>query len=92
MTVKLCATIQLCVAFGKSLTQTYNQIKEAGAVIKSCPTLVFKWQGQFKAERECIEDYIRQGRPALKKQDTVTKVKDVLDQDRRFTVRTISMK
>ena len=88
--VKLRATFQFCEALGKTPTETYKMIQDTGAVKKCCLSLVFKWHKQFKDGRGSIEDESRCGRPAKLKSAIVQVVKDLLAEDRRFTVRTIS--
>ena len=88
--VKLRATIQFCEALGKTSTETYKMIQDAGTVKKCWRSLVFKWHKQFKDGRGSIEDELRCGRPAKLKSAIVQDVKDLLAEDRRFTVRTIS--
>lgn len=90
--IKLRAAIQFCVGLGKTPTQTYKLVQEAKTVKKCCRSLVFKWHRQFKEGRTSIEDDTRRGRPAEKKVDIVKTVKDLLDKDRRLTIRTISTK
>ena len=88
--VKLRATIQFCEALGKTPTETYKMIQDAGTVKKCCRSLVFKWHKQFKDGQSSIEDESRCGRLAKLKSAIVQDVNDLLAEDRRFTVRTIS--
>lgn len=88
--VKLRATIQFCQASGKTPTQTYIMIQDAGIVKKCCRSLVFKWHKEFKDGRESIEDKTRCGRPGSLNPSLEQGVRDMLAKDRRFTVRTIS--
>jgi len=54
-------------------------------------TQVFRWHKAFLDGRESVEEEPRSGRPCTSKTDeNVTKVKDLVRSDRRFTVRMIS--
>ena len=88
--VKLRATIQFCEALGKTPTQTYRMIQDAGIVKKCCRSLVFKWHKDFKDGRESVEDNARCGRPGSLKLSLEEGVRNMLAKDRRFTVRTLS--
>ena len=52
---------------------------------------MFKWKLEFKEERESIEDDVWCGRPVTKIMATMQKVRNLLENDRRFIVRTIAM-
>lgn len=88
--VKLRATIQFCEALGKTPTQTYSMIQDAGIVKKCCRSLVFKWHKKFKDGRESVDDETRCGRPSKLKSTLEQDVRELLAEDRRFTVRTMS--
>lgn len=51
---------------------------------------MFKWHGRFKDGRQSIEDDERCGRSPSVRSTMVRKVKDMIYQDRRFTVRSLS--
>ena len=87
--VKLRAMIQFCVALEKTPTQTHNMIKEAGN--SNCSrALVFKWHKRFREGRDSIEDDERCGRSASVRPTMVQQVRNLINEDRRFTVRTLS--
>ena len=87
--VKLRAVIQLCVSLDKTPTQTHKMIKESGN--SNCSrSLVFKWHKRFKDGRESIEDDERVGRSPSVRSTVVRKVRDLINEDRRFTLRILS--
>lgn len=54
-------------------------------------TAVFKWHKLFKDGRESVEDESRAGRPSTSRtDDNVQRVRDVLNSDRRLSVRMIA--
>ena len=84
--VRLRAVIQFCVSLDKTPTQTHKMIKESGN--SNCSrSLVFKSHKRFKDGRESIEDYKRVGRSPSVRSTVVRKVRDLINEDRRFTVR-----
>ena len=87
--LRLRAVIQFCVSLNKTPTQTHKMIKESGN--PNCSrSLVFKWHKRFKDGRESIEDDERGGRSPSVRSTVVRKVRDLINEDRRFTVRILS--
>jgi len=52
-------------------------------------TVIYKWYNRFQEGRENIGDDARSGRPASKTSSHVAAVKELLDKDRRITIREI---
>jgi len=56
-----------------------------------CRTLVFEWQKRYSGGRISLNDDERTGRPVTKKSlAAVDQVRDLVDQDRRYTLREFS--
>lgn len=55
-------------------------------------TAVYKWYKRFQEGRECTMDDARTGRPATKTSSHVADVKNLLDKDRRITIREIVLR
>jgi hypothetical protein len=84
-------SIKFCVKLGKSATETNDMIKLAYKDEAMSRTRVFEWYSQFKNGREEVEDEQRAGRPSTSKtEDNVTKIRDLLNTDRRLSVRLIA--
>ena len=76
---------------GKSATEVHTALEEAcGQEALSYPT-VAEWMKRFKAGRVSVTDDPREGRPVFVTTDeNVEKVKDLLDEDKRFTCEEIA--
>lgn len=83
------AVIKFCVGLGKTPTQTLNLI-ESGMKRKCSRALVFKWHNRFRNGRESINDDERCGRSPTVRKSLAEKVKEMIYEDRRLTVRAIS--
>jgi len=54
-------------------------------------TAVYKWGKSFSEGRECVTDEERSGRPATSRtEENITKVRQILSENRRLTVRSIA--
>ena len=84
------AIIKIFVGLGKTPTETLNMIRNSIVKPKCSRALVFKWHGRFRVGRTSIEDDERSGRSPALRPTSVAKVKDMLEKDRRLTVRSIS--
>ncbi|XP_023714359.1 protein GVQW3-like, partial [Cryptotermes secundus] len=83
--------IKFCVGLGKSGTETLGMIRQVFKDESMSQTAVFKWHKLFKCGRECVEDEARGGRPSTSRtDDNVQRVRDVLNSDRRLSVRMIA--
>lgn len=83
--------IKFCVKLGKSGKETHDMIKQAYGDAAMGRSSVFDWHKLFREGRERVEDDDRSGRPSTSKsEDNVSRVRKLLNEDRRMTVRTIS--
>jgi [histone H3]-lysine36 N-dimethyltransferase SETMAR len=83
--------IKFCVKLKKTATQTYEMIKEAYGDAAASRSTVFEWHKLFREGRDLVEDDHRVGRPSTSRtDDSVAKVKALLDSDRRLPVRLVS--
>lgn len=80
--------IKFCFRLGKTATQTLSLIKEAYKDEALSKAQVFRWHSEFRNGRESVEDLERAGRPTTVTSDeTVTKVRNLLNSDRRLSLR-----
>ena len=87
------AVIQFCVDIGKTPTETHKFIKQSATHSNVSRSLVFKWHKRFSDGRGSLMDDKREGRPSFKTSDVVkNEVRDVIDSDRRLTVREVADK
>jgi transposase len=85
------ACIKFCFKLGKSAAECYENLKVAFGDQAMSRTQVFEWFRKFKNGRQSIESDARTGRPATSNNDIITnKVRDLIKQDRRLTVREIA--
>ena len=83
--------IKFCVKMGKNGAETLEMLRKAygdGAMKQS---QTFMWHKRFREGRESVNDDDRSGRPSTSQtDDSVQKVRQVLDKDRRLSVRMIA--
>ena len=84
------AAIKFCVNLGHSPTETFKLLQKAGNTPEMKKSAVFKWHARFKEGRKSVEDDHRCGRAKMISDKLVTPVNDVVEMDRRQTVREIS--
>ena len=80
--------ITFCAKLGKSGSETLQLLRTAygDAVLSSVQVL--RWHKAFKDGRDSVEDEQRAGSPSTSRtENTVARVKAVLDRDRRLSVR-----
>ena len=80
------ANIKFCVNLGHIPTDTYKLLKNLQAT-RCCRSIVFKWHERFRNGRKNLDDEVRSGRPRSISTFVKQKIGDVLDVDRRVTVR-----
>ncbi|KAJ8959843.1 hypothetical protein NQ318_011576 [Aromia moschata] len=79
--------IKSCVKFGKNATETVSMIKTAYKEDAQSDQ-VFRWHKAFLDGREEVDDEDRTGRPSTTTTaDNVTRVRELLNSDRRLSVR-----
>jgi transposase len=87
------AVIKFCVDIGKTPTETHKFIKQLVTHSNVSRSLVFKWHKRFSDGRDSLMGDKREGRPSFKTSDVVkNEVCDVIDGDRRLTVREVADK
>ena len=84
--------VNFCVALNKSPTETLRMIKATRKYDKSSLDFVYKWHSRFRCGRESTEDDFRSGQPAVVTCSIKDLVRDMVNMDRRTTVRVIADK
>ena len=82
--------IKFCVNLGHTPTETFNLLRIAGDAPVMKKSTDFNWHTRFKQGSKSIEDDSRSGRAKIISDKLVTFVSDVVEKDRRQTVREIS--
>ena len=83
--------IKFCVGLGKSGTETLGMIRQVFKDESMSQPAIFKWHKLFKDGRESVEDEPRAGRPSTSRtDDNVQRVREVLNSDRRLSVRMVA--
>ena len=83
--------IKFCDKLNKSLAETHQMIQEAYGDSALSYSQVSRWLKLFKNGREEVEDDPLSGRPSTSNSDkNVSHVRDLLNTDRRLSVRMIS--
>lgn len=83
--------IKFCVKLGKSATETFEMIKQAYPDVALARSGVFRWHQAFLEGRKEVCDEDRAGRPSTSTNtDNVTRVRNVLNSDRRLSIRLIA--
>jgi len=89
--MELRCAIMFCAKLGKSGSETLQLLRTAyrDAVLSSAQVL--RWHEAFKDGRESVEDEQRAGHPSTSRtENSVARVKAVLDRDRHLSVRLIA--
>jgi len=83
--------IKVCANFGKSFTETLTMIQQAFGDQSLSRARVFQWHARFKTGRTSVDDDERTWRPtSCTTPETVTRIQELLRQDRRRTVHDIA--
>ncbi|KAJ8944208.1 hypothetical protein NQ318_014570 [Aromia moschata] len=83
--------IKFCVKPEKSAAETITMLKKAFGVDCLSDRQIFRWHKAFAEGREDVNDENRAGRPSISSSDdNVKRVRDLLNTDRRLSVRLIS--
>jgi len=82
--------IKFCLKLGKSGSETLQLLRTAygDAVLPSAQVL--RWHKTFIDGRKSVEDERRAGPPTSRTENSVARVKAVLDRDRRLSVRLVA--
>ena len=87
------ALIKFCVDIGKTSTEMHKFIKQSVTHSNVSRSLMFNWHKIFSDGRGSLMDNKCEGRPSFKTSDVVkNEVHDVIDGDRRLTVREVADK
>ncbi|KAJ8945832.1 hypothetical protein NQ318_008717 [Aromia moschata] len=83
--------IKFCVKLEKSVAETIPMLKKAFGVDCLSDRQIFRWHKAFAEGREDVNNENRAGRPSTStSDDNVKRVRDLLNTDRRLSVRLIS--
>ena len=88
--IELRSVVKFCVALNKSPTKLLRMIKSTRKYDKCRPGFVYKCHSHFRSGRESTEDDFRSGQPAVVTCFIKNLVKDMVNMDRRTTVRVIA--
>ena len=84
-------SMKFCAKLNKTATQTFGMIQETYKEEAMSRAMVFMWHKRFKEGRKDFEDDDRAGRPSTSRTDeNVVKVRELLNNDRRLSVRLIA--
>ena len=78
-----------CVNLGHTPTETLRLLKKSNSA-KCCRTIDFKWHERYRNGHESINDNARSGRPRSVSTTARQKIEDILEEDRRVTVRSLA--
>lgn len=84
--------IKFCVLTHKSRQETMEMLKEAYGDHAPGRTTVYEWYRRFDSGRESVRDSARSGRPKVASPAIMTEIRNLLNLDRRITVRELSDK
>uniref|UniRef100_T1HI66 HTH_48 domain-containing protein n=1 Tax=Rhodnius prolixus TaxID=13249 RepID=T1HI66_RHOPR len=83
--------IKFCIKLQKTAKETFDLLTQAFKDDCLSYSKVKKWHKSFKEGREEVADEARSGRPSTSRtDDKVTRVRDLLNKDRRMSVRLMS--
>lgn len=89
--LELRAVVKFCVGLKLTPVETLNQIKNSHTLQPCGKSFVYKWHERFRNGRKSVLDDDRAGRPAsAMTTSNATLVRELLDNDRRLTVRGIA--
>ena len=87
------AAIKFCVDIAKTPTETHEFHKQSGKHCNVGHSLEFKQYRRFLDGRDSFRDDMRDGRPSFRDCSAAkNELRDVLDNDRRLTVRELARK
>ncbi|XP_011858770.1 PREDICTED: putative uncharacterized protein FLJ37770 [Vollenhovia emeryi] len=90
-TVEQRYAIKFCVKLNKTPLETFEMLQQAFGDDCLSRSQSNRWHKMFKEGREEVADEARQGRPSTSRNDdSVTRVRQLLNSDRRMSVRLMS--
>jgi transposase len=90
-TIQQRSSIKFCVRNEISATETLKMLQKAFGEQALSKTRVYEWYKMFKEGRESVEDEARPGRPSTSTDELhVNKIKELVLQNRRLTVRDLT--
>ena len=92
MSDKQRSAIKFCVRNGFSKSKTIDMLLNAYGEKAMKKAAVYMWYKRFEEGKENIKGDQRSGRPSVVTSSHVAAVKQVLDNDRRITIRNIAAK
>ena len=83
--------IKFCTKLDKTAAETHELLKQAYEEFALSYVQVTRWMKKFKGGQEGVDDDPRSGRPSTSQSDeNVTRVRELLNADRRMTVRLLA--
>jgi transposase len=83
--------LKFCFKLGKTFTETFQMLQQAYGEDCLSRTQCYEWYQRFKSGRTSIEDDPKSGRPSSSTgDDHIEKVRSVIRENRRLTVREVS--
>ena len=83
--------IKFCTKLEKKAAETHEFLKQAFGESTLSYVQVWRWVKKFKEGQEGVDDDLRSGRPTTSQTDeNVTRVSDLLNSDRRMSVRLLA--
>lgn len=83
--------IKFCTKLDKKAAETHELLKQAYGESALSYVQVSRWVKKFKEGQEGVDDDLRSGRPTTSQTDeNVTRVRDLLNSDRRMSVRLLA--
>lgn len=82
--------IKFCAATGKTPVDTMKMLSEATGKPSVCRSIVYKWHKRFSDGRNSVKDDARSGRPGVINSGLVNTVRDMIEEDRRVSIRDLS--
>ena len=92
MSVEQRTAIKFCVLNGKNRKETMVMLVKAYGDAAMKRTALHKWYSQYKNGYKSVMDEQRSGRPTSKTSQKVQEIKELLDKDRRITVREVNQR
>ena len=83
--------VKFCFKLGKTFTETFQMLQQAYGEDCLSRTQCYEWYQRFKSGRTSIEDEPKSGQPSSSTgDDHIEKVRSVIRENRRLTVREVS--